>query len=83
MTIESMKPQTGFKYATVTLRYEEIRDIANLLCEVNKIRPLSKTEAKLHRDMFFLFDVVKNGCIDDFTVKHLGELQNLIEEKDG
>lgn len=83
MTIENMKPQAGFKYATVTLNCEEIRDISNLLCEVDKIRPLSKTEAKLHRDIFFLFEVVKNGCIDSFTVKHLGELQDKMEEKDG
>ena len=83
MTIENMKPQTGFKYATVTLNYEEIRDIANLLCEINKTRSLSKTEAKLHRDMFFLFEVVKNGCIDSFTVKHLGELQGQMEDIDG
>lgn len=83
MTIENIKPQTGFKYATVTLNYEEIRDIANLLYEVNKIMPLSKTEAKLHRDMFFLFEVVKNGCIDNFTIKHLGELQDKLEGIDG
>lgn len=83
MTIESMKPQTGFKYATVTLNYEEIRDISNLLCDIDKIRPLSKTEAKLHRDMFFLFEVVKNGCIDSFTVKHLGELQDKMENING
>ena len=83
MTIESMKPQTGFKNATVTLNYEEIRDISNLLCDIEKIRLLSKTEAKLHRDMFFLFDVVKNGCIDSFTVQRLGELQNKMEHIGG
>lgn len=83
MTIESIKHRTDFNNATVTLNYEEIRDISNLLCEIDKIRPLSKTEAKLHRDTFFLFEVVRNGCIDSFTIEHLKELQDKMEEKDG
>ena len=85
MTIHEInhKPNFAIKNATVTLNYEEIRDISNLLCDIDKIRPLSNTEAKLHRDMFFLFDVVKNGCIDNFTVEHLGELQRKMEDIDG
>lgn len=85
MTIHEInhKPNIAVKNATVTLHYEEIRDISNLLCEIDKIRPLNKTEAKLHRDMFFLFEMVKNGCIDSFTVEHLGELQDKMENIDG
>ena len=85
MTIHEIvhNPNQSIKNATVTLNYEEIRDIANLLCEIDKIRQLSKTEAKLHRDMFFLFEVVKNGCIDSLTVEHLGKLQDKMEDIDG
>ena len=55
------------KRATVALQYNDIRDINTLLCESGNI-------SELRRSFFLLFELVKNGCIDRFTVEHLGEL---------
>ena len=55
------------KKATVALQYNDIRDINTLLCEAGNI-------SDLRRSFFLLFELVKNGCVDRFTVEHLGEL---------
>ena len=55
------------KRATIALQYNDIRDINTLLCESGNI-------SELRRSFFLLFELVKNGCIDRFTVEHLGEL---------
>lgn len=55
------------KSAKVTLQYNEIRDINALLFESGNI-------SGLRRSFFLLFELVKNGCIDRFTIEHLREL---------
>ena len=55
------------KRATIALQYNDIRDINALLCESGNV-------SDLRRSFFLLFELVKNGCIDRFTVEHLGEL---------
>lgn len=55
------------KRSVVSLSYSDIRDINNLLCESGYVYDL-------RRSFFLLFELVKNGCIDRFTIEHLGEL---------
>ena len=70
MTIREIihNPECATKQATVTLDYDEIRDISNLLCK-------SKVTGKLRSDMFLLFELVKNGCWDRYTLKHALEVR--------
>ena len=63
--------------ATIKLNYEELRDLSNLL------RRSEVSTKTLNRDFFLLFDIVKNGCIDRFTMARLKNLQDDINsEKD-
>ena len=55
------------KRATIALQYNDIRDINALLCDAGNV-------SDLRRSFFLLFELVKNGFIDRFTVEHLGEL---------
>lgn len=84
MTIKEIihKPELGIKQATITLDYDEIRDISNLIYEESKKEENLKINSfnKLRRDMFFLFDLVKNGCIDGACVKKLFDLQEIINK---
>jgi hypothetical protein len=82
MTIHNIthNPQYHVKKATITLSYEEIRDIANLLYEASKDENTHSEQHILNRDFFLLFELVKNGCIDSFTVEHLNEIQKQSEK---
>lgn len=70
MTIHKIihNPECAIKQATVTLDYDEIKDISNLLCK-------SKVTGKLRSDMFLLFELVKNGCWDKYTLEHALEIR--------
>ena len=83
MTINEIihKPDRNTKNATIYLDYDEIRDIANMLCSVTKQNEYqTESYKKLHRDFFLLFELVKNGCIDGFTCEHLFQLDKKINE---
>jgi hypothetical protein len=82
MTIHNIthNPQYHIKKATITLSYEEIRDIANMLYEATKNENTCSEQHILNRDFFLLFELVKNGCIDSFTVEHLNEIQERSKE---
>lgn len=71
MTIREIihNPKCAIKQATVTLDYDEIRDISNLLCK-------SKVTGKLRSDMFLLFELAKNGCWDKYTLEHALEIRD-------
>lgn len=77
MTIHNIthNPKYGIKTATVTLEYNEIRDIANVLYQDTKDEETRSEKHILHRDFFLLFELVKNGCIDGFTVETLNKIQ--------
>ena len=83
MTINEIihKPDRNTKNATIHLDYDEIRDIANMLCSVTKQNEYQTENYKtLHRDFFLLFELVKNGCIDGFTCEHLSLLNKQIND---
>ena len=75
------KPDRQTKTATIHLNYDEIRDIANMLCSITK-QPDYQTEGykTLHRDFFWLFEIVKNGLVDGFTCEHLYKLNQKIHD---
>lgn len=83
MTIHEInhKPDRHTKTAIIHLDYDEIRDIANMLCSITKQQEY-QTEGynTLHRDFFLLFEIVKNGCIDGVTCEHLYNLHKKIKE---
>lgn len=83
MTIRKIEHdlQGNNRRATITLDVEQIMYISNALCSAVKDENASESLIELHRDMFLLFEIVKNGCIDSFTVEHLAKLQQRIEEK--
>lgn len=70
MTIEKIDHSPGVSKATVTLNYGEIRDINAALYTEGNI-------SELRRGFFLVFELVKNGCIDRFTIEHLSELLGL------
>lgn len=75
MTINKLNCEANFKSAAITLNYDELRDIANGLYELSKLDVERSADFhKIHRDMTFLFDIVKNGCIDGFSVRQLTQL---------
>lgn len=61
-------PERGTKTATVELTYDEIRDIKNAL----NGSLYGDTNAK----WFYLFEIVKNGCLDEWAINHLYNLIN-------
>ena len=54
--------------ATVKLNYNELRDLANILCEIERVGDWADKETywKLRRDLHLLFDLVGNSSIDDW-----------------
>lgn len=82
MTIHNIEhnPTYKVKKATITLWYDEIKNIANLLSQATKEENTRSEMHILNRDFFLLFELVKNGCIDGFTVRHLNEIQQKAKE---
>lgn len=56
-------PEMGIKSATVELTYDEIRDIKNAL----NGSKYEDTNVK----WFYLFEIVKNGCLDRWAIDYL------------
>lgn len=54
-----------------------------MLYEASKDENTRSEQLILNRDFFLLFELVKNGCIDSFTVEHLNEIQKQSEKVEG
>lgn len=69
-------PKYNNKYATITLDYDELRDLSNVLCDIEKDECWAKRPHywKIRRNIHWLFDVVKNGCVDDWSIEHSYDL---------
>lgn len=80
MTIKELHSETNNKCATIELNYDEIRDIANGLYELGKLTKFTTSFHKIHRDMAFLFNIVKHGCIDSNSIRMLERLQDKLDE---
>ena len=84
MTINELTCKTNNKSVTVTLTYEEVRDLSNGLyylvsgkeCDKNNIVSI-RAKAK------FLFDMVKHGMIQPETINAFGKAGKERREDDG
>ena len=71
MTIKELSTISGSRHIDVSFTYEEMRDIANGLCEASEKNPqYQPISAKTQ----FLFDMVKHGMVTPETVQMLWEL---------
>ena len=68
-------PEMGTKSATVELTYEEILAIENALVR-------SKAPNPTRRRWFYLFEIVKNGCLDPWAIEKLYNLTFEEEEEE-
>lgn len=76
------KPEWKIQSAIVELGYDELRDIANACYEESK-RDDNANRASFiqtYQNMFFLFDLVKHGCIDSTTISVLSKIQAQIQK---
>lgn len=81
MTIQRIDCESGYKNATITLGYEELRELANGLYELSRLDEERNPDFyKIHRDMSFLFSIVKHGCLNPLIIKKLQEYQQKLEE---
>lgn len=72
MVIKEINAQSNFKSATVTLFYNELREIANGLYELSQMEFKRDLDFhKCHRNMSFLFNLVKHGTIDSASIQML------------
>lgn len=70
MIIEELSSVAPNKHVTVTLNYEEVRDIANGLYHASKNDLQYKS---IKNKCKFLFDMVKTGMIQPETVEDMSE----------
>ena len=84
MTVHKIEHDLGrnIRKATVTLNVEQLMYITNALNKYIKEEYNTENLLELHRDMYLLFSLVKDGCIDSVTVNYLNELQQRIEVLD-
>lgn len=68
--------------ATIKLNYDEIRDISHALYHLCNDEENKKRTSyhEIHRDIAWLFGLVKHGCLNRCSVDMLNGLQNAIEE---
>ena len=64
MNIRALSSERGIKHATITLSYEEIRDLSNKLYEVAKNDPKYKD---MQKEWHCLHMLVKEGYIERFN----------------
>lgn len=72
MVIEECSSRRGRCFATVTLTYDEVRDLANGLYYLSKDKP----EYKGIKDKCkVIFDMVKHGMIQPETIESMAKKQ--------
>lgn len=82
MNIKEMDCTRG--YATVTMRYEELRTLTNLLCKARKLISFKEMDLIVNAELFTIVTVLGNGCIPEFEREHihtLYETAKIIEQE--
>lgn len=75
MVIEELSSKENNKHVTVTLTYEEVRDISNGLYYLTHGGECKKDDYRLvSAQTKLLFDMVKHGMIQPETFNHFDEL---------
>lgn len=91
MTIKEIKSykEKEVQEATVTLTYDEIKDICTAMVYYVKCRNTTKLEPKervyrffdTKRDMCILFELIKNGKLDQCTINRYAEVMDEVEDE--
>jgi hypothetical protein len=84
MTILELTHDNKYKQynAVVKLSYDEIRDLSHgmyQLCKDERNK-LNVSYHETHKEIALLFDLVKNGHLDSWSVSMLNDLQKAIDE---
>ncbi len=84
MTILELEHKTDQKIfsATVRLNYDEIRDLSHgmyHLCEDERNK-MNTSYHETHKEIALLFDLVKNGHLDSWSISMLNDLQKAIDK---
>lgn len=84
MTILELIHDNKYKQynAVVRLSYDEIRDLSHgmyHLCEDEKNK-MRTSYHEIHKEIALLFDLVKNGHLDSWSISMLNDLQKAIDE---
>ena len=73
MIINELNSNKNSKSAIVSLDYNEIRDLSNILYEITKDDEKLKRYGYLERSLSVLFDLVKHGTVDSRIVENYME----------
>lgn len=76
------KPEYKTFNAIVKLNYDEIRDLDHGMYQLCKNEENKKNTSyhETHKEIALLFDLVKNGHLDDWSIAMLNDLQEVIKE---
>lgn len=93
MTIKEIKSyrEKEVQEATVTLTYDEIKDICTAMVHYVKCKNATKFKDEpkervyrffdTKRDMCILFELIKNGKLDQCTINRYAEIMDEVEEE--
>ena len=84
MTILELKHDDNYKQysATVRLSYDELRDLSHGMYHLYKDERnrLNVSYHETHKEIALVFDLVKNGHLDNWSIDMLNELQKAIDK---
>lgn len=72
----------GDRNATIQLNVTEITVMCNAMLLYSKEYPNNESVAKLHKDMYILMSLIKDGGFDSVAIGYLGKLQEDIDKCD-
>lgn len=82
MNIKEMNCTSG--YVTVTMRYDELRTLTNILCKARTRMSFKERDLRVNAELFTIVTVLDNGCIPEFEREHiytLYESAKLLEQE--
>ena len=85
MTIKQINSDiklSGDRNATIQLNVTEITAMCNAILLYSKKYPNNESLARLHKDMYVLMSLVKDGGFDGVAIEYLSKLQEDIDKCD-
>ena len=61
---------------TITLKYEELRDLSNLLYEADEKSIIKDIEQGIHANIFMLTTLLKHGFLPNFEYNYIKTLRD-------
>lgn len=84
MTILELEHDNKYKQysAVVKLSYDEIRDLSHSMYQLCKDErnKMNVSYHETHKEIALLFDLVKNGHLDSWSISMLNDLQKAIDD---